>query len=764
MIGSNLWSTLDSLGFQVARTLLEIIWQSSILFAAAAMLWLWLRGRSARVRHVLLVTTLLLVPILPVLTSAASRLGTPRAEVRILPAYSAPVVQAIQPVTESFHPAPAGAMETPIQPAPPPFSPLDYPWALVCIAYFGGLAGFLTWILIGRVRIVRWVRNATPCLDERILSAFRSAREEFRLTRDFLILESPQVRAAITTGILHPVVLLPQGFADSLSDHDLRAVATHETAHIKRRDPLSLLLVSLVRAVLFFHALVWMACRQVSHLAEQACDDAVLGATGESLPYAKLLARFAETLPRRALSTEVAAGIMLSKGAFLRRVEAILSDRDRIRRLTKLALTGTLLAAVLSLTIALAVPLGEKDQLEVQEATKPAGTILAKGQVVDEAGNPVPDALVYACRPSEEKGGYFIESETRTNVEGRFDFPSLPVADRNEWIYMLYAWKAGYAWRSCHLTYRPGYPRRMATGKSDISFALSLAASFGGRVLDNGGRPISGARVIPLFDRDKGNLGIETILVAWPGLEFITATTDRNGRFAFDSAPADSRCRFTVEAEGYGTLYANSFASENAELKPFPVPGEDVEIRLGLASRIIGILASEKDGKPIPGMTIYARDKGDRGLARARTDDQGEFVLKGIPAGTYMVWVGPGRVGGLLVRPVEVKLAEGETREGVQLTLSEGVNVEGRVLDSATRKPIKDASVQMLSFSGFPILVAGSTKTGGAGAFRFRVLPGKYKIGALADGYHTASPLDIVVGDQPTMRIKEILLGPSGEK
>ena len=53
-----------------------------------------------------------------------------------------------------------------------------------------------------------------------------------------------------------------------------------------------------MRAVLFFHPLVWLACRQVSALAEEtACDDAVLDATGEPLSYAKMLARLAERFP-----------------------------------------------------------------------------------------------------------------------------------------------------------------------------------------------------------------------------------------------------------------------------------------------------------------------------------------------------------------------------------------------------------------------------------------------------------------------------------
>ena len=120
--------------------------------------------------------------------------------------------------------------------------------------------------------------------------------------------------------------------------------------------------------MLSFHPPVWLAARQISTLSEQAADDAVLDTGGEPIPYAKMLARLAEALPRRALTTELAAGIVLSKSAFLRRVEAILSDRARIRRLTKLALAGTILATVLSIGLAIALPLGEKEAATQESA------------------------------------------------------------------------------------------------------------------------------------------------------------------------------------------------------------------------------------------------------------------------------------------------------------------------------------------------------------------------------------------------------------
>ena len=356
-----LWPRLDAVGYGAMRLLAGALWQSSILLLAiAALTWL-LRRRRATVRHALWVAGLVAAPLLPLIAGAAVRSGAPQAPVQILPAYAQTVVVGVEAPAIAFEPEPFPVEHEAAPQRPPDAEQRLYPWAMLLLAYAVGLTGFLAWIGVGRTRIRRWIRSGAPVLEGRALSTFRAAKETVGLGRGFLVLEGDGVPAPISYGLIHQVVLLPKGLAEQLSDAELRALAVHELTHLKRNDGLVLHLVALVRAVLFFHPLVWLACRQVSDLAEAACDDAVLDAGAAPVSYAKMLTRLAEELPRRSVTTELAAGIVLSKGAFLRRVQAILSDRrDRIRKLTRWAFAATLLGAVVSLGIALALPLGEK--------------------------------------------------------------------------------------------------------------------------------------------------------------------------------------------------------------------------------------------------------------------------------------------------------------------------------------------------------------------------------------------------------------------
>ena len=376
------WEALDRLGFETLRVLLSVLWQSSILLAAVMLIAFALRRRRASARHALWVAALLVAPALPLLGWAASRAGTPQAQIPVMPAYSAPEVEFSPTPPVSSAPAPVPPVEPSIAQEQPQRSLLDYPWGLAFLAYVFGAGAFLSLVMLGRARLRGWVRRGREVEDARVAAAFQFAREHLGLARTSRLMESEHILGPLTLGALRPVVLLPAGLAQGLSDADLRAVAIHELAHVKRRDPLVLGLASLVRAVLFFHPLVWLACRQISNLAEAACDDAVLDATGEPVSYAKMLARLAEELPRRSLSTELSAGIMLSKSAFLRRVEAILSRRrDHIRRLSRLALLATVVAGVISLIVACALPLGQKRESEVARAEKATGE--ASGEAVE---------------------------------------------------------------------------------------------------------------------------------------------------------------------------------------------------------------------------------------------------------------------------------------------------------------------------------------------------------------------------------------------
>jgi beta-lactamase regulating signal transducer with metallopeptidase domain/protocatechuate 3,4-dioxygenase beta subunit len=364
----NILLTLDSFGFSILRILLSVLWQSTIILAAAGALAWFLKKRGARVCHIIWTVAVCLIPILPLLNWGAASLGSPRAEIQVFQPYTAPVTHQLKNFTSNMPlSVPEQSAQDKIRSQTDVHSPNsllsipDCPWALGLAGYLFLVFSLLFWIAVGRLRIRRWILNGEAVIDPCVLDTFREAGLRLGLKLEYPVIEHEAVPAPVACRIFHPVIIMPSGFAADLNEAELRAVAFHELTHIRRRDTLVFAMISLIRAVFFFQPLVWFACRRISYLAELTCDNAVLDSQGDPAAYAEFLTRIASRLPDRALSTELAAGILFSNGSFFLRIKEILSDRhDQVKKLSRLAFAGLLCAGMLSLVIAASMPIGEK--------------------------------------------------------------------------------------------------------------------------------------------------------------------------------------------------------------------------------------------------------------------------------------------------------------------------------------------------------------------------------------------------------------------
>ena len=362
------FAQLDGTGYLFIRVILSILWQSTILLAATGALAWMLRKRVDTVRHALWTAAVLSLPLLPLLSLGGAKLGSPRTDIAVMPVYQALANTPAQTVRLDQSPSIPSTLSTDaVQPEPipqkPSFNPFDYPWAMGFSGYLFALSGLLLWMFAGKLRIRRWLKEGEAVIDSRVLDIFRKAGEALGLRDEIPVMEHPDVPAPLVYGIFRPVIMLPNRFAGELSDMELRSVAFHELTHVRRRDTLVFTLISIIRTAFFFQPLLWLAARRISFLTELACDRSALDAGNDPSSYARLLARIAFRLPNSALSTEMAAGILLSNSAFFLRVREILSDRgDRVRKLSRWALAGIVIIGMTFLMIVTAFPLTEKEK------------------------------------------------------------------------------------------------------------------------------------------------------------------------------------------------------------------------------------------------------------------------------------------------------------------------------------------------------------------------------------------------------------------
>ncbi|MEO0796225.1 MAG: M56 family metallopeptidase [Verrucomicrobiota bacterium] len=198
-------------------------------------------------------------------------------------------------------------------------------WHLLGFVYLTGVALLFGRILLGWFQLWRWSASAEAISNPRLINAFAVAKSAYDIRSPFYLLAGESVPAPITVGVLNHRILLPASLERELNDEELRDLALHEAAHIKRADPVVFAAASVIRAVFWPNPLVWLATYELKLAAEKAADESVISITEEVSPYTQLLVKMAESLVPRSF-VSLAAGINLGKSSFLLRVESLLGS------------------------------------------------------------------------------------------------------------------------------------------------------------------------------------------------------------------------------------------------------------------------------------------------------------------------------------------------------------------------------------------------------------------------------------------------------
>jgi beta-lactamase regulating signal transducer with metallopeptidase domain/tetratricopeptide (TPR) repeat protein len=145
---------------------------------------------------------------------------------------------------------------------------LLWAWVLGTLAVGARLA-------VGWVRLRRITRTAETVRDQEWIEERDAAALRLAVGREVELKESGSVPAAMTAGLLRPLLLMGRA-ARHWAVERRRVVFLHELAHVKRLDWVSVIVAELAVALYWFHPLAWWLSRRVRRDAERASDDLVL--------------------------------------------------------------------------------------------------------------------------------------------------------------------------------------------------------------------------------------------------------------------------------------------------------------------------------------------------------------------------------------------------------------------------------------------------------------------------------------------------------
>ncbi|HEU4395833.1 MAG TPA: carboxypeptidase-like regulatory domain-containing protein, partial [Planctomycetota bacterium] len=342
------------------------------------------------------------------------------------------------------------------------------------------------------------------------------------------------------------------------------------------------------------------------------------------------------------------------------------------------------------------------------------GALLA-GSVVREDGTPVPGAVLRVGAGGVEKGMEMFREKVLAALEG--DAEAHPVGADGAFRvaglapgqYALFAAADG-------CTPARGVEVVLAAGEArgDLRLVLGGERFLAGRVVDEGGAPVAGARI---FVQDLEQARIDPTGTA-------AGETDAEGRFR---VPGLTAPRYRVRAEASGS------PAESGEGAP---GGPEVVLRLRKGLAIAGVVVDAETGKPLAAIPVRAeflraRSMNDREGGSATTGPDGSFRMEGLRAGPWRVVAGDTQGASPYAAELLASVEAGTV--DLRISLRKGAAISGRVLDEQG-KPISSrvvVSAQRLGPDGKPEpgQANRSVPVGSDGAFRLDgLVPGRYSL------------------------------------
>ena len=335
------------------------------------------------------------------------------------------------------------------------------------LVWGNGVLLLLINLAIGTLRVGRFNAAARPVTDSTLQPLVNELRQRLGLKRPVEIREHPGQFVPLTLGVFRPVVVLPRQARD-WTDRLKRMVLLHELAHVRRRDVAYQWLGRLACAFYWFHPLAWWGLRNLRQEREQACDDLVIHCGERATEYAEDLVSVATQFQsQRGLAGAMA---MARPGNLEGRMRSMF-DTDVVRSHAPL---GRVVACVLLVIMGFV----SGAVAAVQLASKPRTTISRR---------PV----------SAEQGGTRLQA----------------IASNDEGVFGELADQVG-TFLDSFGEYRTAGPLKEPV-----------------KVLDEDGKPVAGAKVIPWGFGTSNGTGWSWF-PGWPG-------------------------EFTTDAEGFATIFVS---------------------------------------------------------------------------------------------------------------------------------------------------------------------------------------------------------------
>ncbi len=146
----------------------------------------------------------------------------------------------------------------------------------------------------------RLCRRARPLEGADIASLANELSKQMGMRRRPCVYASHEANAPLITGLLRPIIVLPESALEAYTATEMRLILTHELAHIRAGDLWWMAAAALTETIFFFHPLLWLAGREFALAREADCDRTVLRLSeAPAAVYGRVLVKIVTAKPKR---------------------------------------------------------------------------------------------------------------------------------------------------------------------------------------------------------------------------------------------------------------------------------------------------------------------------------------------------------------------------------------------------------------------------------------------------------------------------------
>ncbi|MBO9673161.1 MAG: M48 family metalloprotease [Sphingobacteriaceae bacterium] len=214
----------------------------------------------------------------------------------------------------------------------------------IVLVWFLIICGKSIQLIVGLNGVYHLRNNKTYAAGKKWDEKLSELAQKLGLTQKVKVMQSGIVQVPMVVGYFKPLILIPLGLLNGLSNAEVEAILSHELAHIKRKDYLVNLFQSFIEIVFFFNPAVLWVSQLIKTEREHCCDDLAIACVNDRKNYVQALIVCQEFKQR---APAYAMAITGKKGSLLHRASRMLfNTNSTLNKMEKTILTIALVSAV----------------------------------------------------------------------------------------------------------------------------------------------------------------------------------------------------------------------------------------------------------------------------------------------------------------------------------------------------------------------------------------------------------------------------------